>query len=75
MSSKYKENKNGEFSHDYFNSSTKTVLGLKYGLYKSFQEVFNGKDNWISEKSGWISESIDDEYVNISVYSPLLGSS
>ena len=28
-------------------------------------------DNWINEGSGWIVESIDGEYVNISAYSPL----
>ena len=31
-------------------------------------------DNWIYEGSGWIVESIDGEYVNISAYSPLVGS-
>ena len=31
--------------------------------------------NWISEESGWIAEPIDAEYVNISIYSPLSGSS
>ena len=30
-------------------------------------------DNWINEGSGWIVESIDGEYVNISAYSPLVG--
>ena len=30
--------------------------------------------NWINEGSGWIVESIDGEYVNISDYSPLVGS-
>ena len=31
-------------------------------------------DNWINERSGWIVESIDGEFVNISAYSPLVGS-
>ena len=31
-------------------------------------------DNWINEGSGWIIESADAEYVNISIYSPLSGS-
>ena len=31
-------------------------------------------DNWINEGSGWIVESIDGEYVNISAYSPVVGS-
>ena len=31
-------------------------------------------ENWINEESGWITESINAEYVNIFVYSPLSGS-
>ena len=31
-------------------------------------------DNWINEVSGWIMESIDSEYLNISAYSPLIES-
>ena len=30
-------------------------------------------DKWINERSGWIIESIDGEYVNIYAYSPLVG--
>ena len=30
--------------------------------------------SWINEGSGWIVESIDGEYVNISAHSPLVGS-
>ena len=30
-------------------------------------------DNWINEGSGWIIESIEGEYLNISVYAPLFG--
>ena len=59
----------------YFNSTTKTVIDPKYSLEKSFQEVFNSIDNWISKGSSWIIESIDVEYVNISSYSPLPGRS
>ena len=73
--SKYKENTDREFTTAYFNSTIKTVIGPKYGLKKSFQEVFNRIDNWISEGSGWLIESIDAEYFNISVYSPISGSS
>ena len=32
-------------------------------------------DNWINEGSGWVIELTDAEYVNISIYSPLSGSS
>ena len=31
--------------------------------------------NWINEGSGWIVESIDSQYINISIYRLLLGSS
>ena len=44
-------------------------------LDKSFQEVFNRIDNWISEASSWIIEAIDAECVNISIYGLLSGSS
>ena len=43
-------------------------------LGKSFQEVLYRIDNWINEGSGWKIESINGEYVNISFYSPLMGS-
>ena len=60
---------------DYFNSATKTVINSdKYGLDKSFQEILYRIDNWINEGSGWIIESIDAQYMNISIYSPMIGS-
>ena len=57
------------------NSATKTVINFdKYDLHKSFQEILYRIDNWINEGSGWIVESIEAQYANISVYSPLIGS-
>ena len=73
MLSKYKEYWDWECAPVYFNSTTKTVIGPEDCLDRSFQEVFNRIGNWISEGSGWKTESIDREYVNISIYSPLLG--
>ena len=32
-------------------------------------------DYWINEGSGWIIDSIESQYINISTYKPLLGSS
>ena len=32
-------------------------------------------DYWINKGSGWIVESIESQYINISTYRPLLGSS
>ena len=71
---KSKGNGNVEYSPVNFNSATKTVLNSdKYNLDKSFQDVIYRIDNWINEGSGWIIESINGEYVNISFYSPLIG--
>ena len=32
-------------------------------------------DLWINKGSGWIVESIESQYINISTYQPLSGSS
>ena len=40
-----------------------------------FQNIFYMLDNWINEGSGWIVESIESQYINISTYRPLSGSS
>ena len=64
-----------EYAPVYFKSATKTVINSdKCMLDKSFQEILYRIDNWINEGSGWIIESIEAQYVNISVYSPLSGS-
>ena len=50
------------------------MINFKYDLDESFQEVLYRIGSWINEGSGWsgcIIESVDAEYVNISVYSPL----
>ena len=75
MLNKYKENKNIEFAPVYFNSTTKTIIGRECNLDKSFQEVFNKTDSWISETYGWINESTNGEYVNIYIYSSISGGS
>ena len=75
MLRKYKENTDREFATVYFNSTTKTVVAPKYSLDKSSQEVFHRIDNWISERSDWIIESIDAQYANVFIYSPLSGCS
>ena len=50
------------------------MIGPKYSLDKSIQEIFDRIDNWISGASGWTIASIDTEYVNICTDSPLSGS-
>ena len=72
--SKHKEKEDIEFVPVYFNSTTKTVINSKYMLDNSFQEILYRINNWINEGSGWATELIDTEYVNISIYSPLSGS-
>ena len=47
--------------------------GLK--LENSFQEILYLIDVWINEGSGWNVESIESQYINISTYRPLAGSS
>ena len=68
--SKEKGNGDIEYSSVYFNSITKTVINYEFSLDKSLQEILYRIDNWINEGSGWIIELINDEYVNISMYSP-----
>ena len=72
---KYKPKGKIEFSPVYFNSTTKTVINHKFGLDKSFQEILYRIDNWINEGSGWIVELIESQYINVSTYRPLSGSS
>ena len=72
---KHKINGDIEYVPVYFNSATKTVINSeKYDLDKSFRDILYRIDNWINEGSGWIIESIEAQYENISIYSPLIGS-
>ena len=70
--------KNGneiEYSPVYFNSLTKTVINsYKFGLDQSFQEIIYRLENWISHGSGWIVEERISQFLNISNYRPLSGS-
>ena len=72
---KHKINGDMEYAPAYFNSVNKTIINSdKYDLDKSFQEILCRIDNWINEVSVWIIESVEAQYVNISIYSPLIGS-
>ena len=71
---KYKLNGEIEFAPVYFNSVTKTVINHRFRLESSFQEILYMIDVWINEGSGWIVESIESQYINISTYRPLSGS-
>ena len=59
----------------YFNSWTKTVIYNRFKLEDFFQEILYMIDAWINEESGWIVELIESQYINISTYRPLSGSS
>ena len=72
---KYKHNGEIEFRPVYFNSKTKTMINHKLSLKNAFQEIWYMIDNWINEVSGWIIELIKSQYINISTYRPLSGSS
>ena len=51
------------------------MINHEFGIDKSFQEILHRIDNWINEGSGWIVELIKSQYINISTYRPLTGSS
>ena len=72
---KDKQNGEIEFAPVYFNSTRKTLINHKFDLDKSFQEILYRIDNWINEGSGWIIESINSQYINISTCRVLIGSS
>ena len=75
MLKQYKLNGEIEFAPVYFNSTTKTVIRHRFRLENPFQKVLYLIQAWINEESGWIVESIESQYINISTYRPLSGSS
>ena len=72
---KYKLNGEIEFRPVYFNSVTKPVTKHMFRLEKFFEEILYAIDVWIDNGSGWIIELIESQYINISIYRPLLGRS
>ena len=72
---KYKPYGEIEFTPVYFNSSTKTIINTRFKLEDAFQEILYITDVWINEGSGWIIESIESQYINVSTHRPLVGSS
>ena len=75
MLKKYTPNGEIELRPVYFNSTTKTVINHQFSFGKLFQEIFYRFDSWINEGSGWIVELSESQYINVSTYRPLLGSS
>ena len=72
---KYKPNGEIEFAPIYFNSVTKLTINHRYKLDKSFEEILYRIDAWINKRSGSTIESIELQYINISAYKSLVGSS
>ena len=72
--SKVRSNDFINYSIIYLNSLTKTVIGEKYHLNECFNEKKFRLENGISHGSGWIADSILNQYLNISSYKPLSGS-
>ena len=72
--SKVKYSEYTEYRAVCFNSLTKTVIGNKYFLDQCFQEIIFRLENWISHGNGWIVEEIVSQYLNLSSYLPLIGS-
>ena len=58
----------------YLNSLTKTVVGEEYFLNECFNEIIFRLENWISHGSVWNVDSILNQYLYISTYKPLSGS-
>ena len=71
---KCKLNREIEFRPVYFNSKTK-IINCRFKLKSSFQELLYMIDVCISNGSGWTVESIESQYINISTYRALSGSS
>ena len=72
--SKVKSSDLTEYSPVYFNSLTKTVVGDKFKLNHCFNEIVYRFENRISHDSGWIAEEIISQYLYLSSYLPLSGS-
>ena len=73
--SKVKNSNEIEYSLVYFNSLAKTVIGSnKFGLNQVFQEIIDRLDNWVGNGCGLIVEEVDNQYLNVSSYLPLSGS-
>ena len=62
----------------FFNGKAKTITkvdDIEPELNMSRQEILNTIDKWVSEGSGWVIDSINNHYINVTLYKPLHGSS
>ena len=72
---KYEFNRQIEFRPAYFNLLTKRVINHRFRLESSFDEGLCMIDVWIHNESAWNVESTESQYINISTYRLLGGSS
>ena len=54
---------------------SKAKINYRFKLENSFQEILYMIDVWINKGSGWNVKLIESQYINISTYRPLSGSS
>ena len=62
----------------FFNGKAKSITkvnDIEHELSMSRQETLNVVDKWVSEGSGWVIDSINNHYINVTTYKPLHGSS
>ena len=62
----------------FFNGKAKTITkpnDIEPELSMSRQKILNPIDKWVSEGSGWVIDSINNHYINVTTYKPLHGSS
>ena len=50
------------------------MINHRFRLQNYFQKILYMVDVWINAGSGWIVESIESQYINISTYRSLSGS-
>ena len=72
---KYKLNGEIQLAPVYFNSWTKTVINPRFRLENYFQEILYMIDVCSNKGSAWSVESVESQYINISIYRPLSRSS
>ena len=62
----------------FFNGKAKTItkdIDIEHELSMSRQEIMNAIYKWVSEGLGWVIDSINNHYINVTTYKPLHGSS
>ncbi|XP_057306823.1 uncharacterized protein LOC130645009 isoform X1 [Hydractinia symbiolongicarpus] len=75
---KQMDSENMVYKSAYFQSRPQTVTNendIQSVISLSSQEIINIINQWISEGSGWVVDSVNSNYINLTYYNPLKGSS